>query len=106
MSADVWERVQDVFPHEPVCHIGGCAGYGFCGDTQVIRDASGVVVSHTPCPRRDCDCTTMTLMHFVQRERALVLDQAAEALSQGMRKKPRVARTLLSWARDVRDGLR
>lgn len=106
--SDLWQRIEELYPHECICHTKGCPGYGFCGDVTVVeRDPeTREPLKVIDCESRECQCWTQSVMRTVQEERALVLEHAAEALSQGLRKKPRVARTLLSWARDVRKGMR
>lgn len=108
MTDSVWERVQLAFPHECVCHVKGCPGYGFCGDVTVVRrdPETREALEVIDCDSRECKCWTSSIMHLVQMERARTLMDAADALSIGLDKKPRAARTLYGWARDVADGLR
>lgn len=96
------QRVEDAFGHEPHCHVDGCPGAGRCVEADRLWLYGGG--SLVECDTTHCTCITAAIKKVVREERALVLEHAAEAFWQGNRKKTRMERHVLSWARRVRDG--
>lgn len=107
-DADV--RVEDIFGHGELCHTRGCAGLGYCYTVAAeAQKRYGSTMAVPPdfentCGKTDCDCITAAIQKVVRDERALVLEQAGEAIFGFSAKPQRGLRHLRRYASMVRSG--
>lgn len=112
------DRVAKAFPHADFCHVGGCPSLGFCysvGEAitawrreqgRLRADEVEWLEKNGDCGSRECDCITGDIQRFVQEERALVLEQVADAAyTSPANKPPRVVRVMHQSASLIREGL-
>lgn len=112
-------RVEAAFGHADFCHVGGCPSVGFCYTVgteltawrrdhpeRPLDDEIEWLGVHGDCGSRECDCITSAIQRFVREERALVLEQVADAsYTSSANKPPRVVRLMRQCAQQVREGL-
>lgn len=113
------ERVAQQFPHGDCCHAKGCPSLGFCMEVgtafiawqdehpeRTEDEATAWLVKNDNCGSRECDCATGIVQQIVREERALVLEQVAEAsYTSSANKPPRVVRVMRRSAQMIREGL-
>jgi hypothetical protein len=111
--------------HEPWCHAQGCPGFGFCMEVgfafrqyqeahpapemsnpfDMRDDEIAWLETHNDCGTHECDCIVKKVQDLVREERALVLEQVADAAyTSSANKPPRVVRVMRQSAQMVREG--